>query len=346
MNKSLAFLLLFTGMVLLHPVSAAAETRTISWTAVTTYTDGTPIESTKTVTYDIFWTSDPGLTPSSLRTVAASVSLTSAVFDPDVLVMPRGQVVYFTGDAVLSTGEKSALASSYAWTVPTVTPPPAATLSGLSISGPSSVNESSSGIYTATATWSDNTTSSVTPAWSVSPTTYASIGSGGLLTTLAVTATQTATVTASYTYGGVNRTATKSVSIVDVPAGTLLPPQNVAIAGPVATSPTVLFRLSWDSVSTYADGTPIPTGSVRYTAYWTTDSALSAGSLRSLVSSTSGTSVTFDPVAAAMTPDQRIYFTTRVTTTFGEQSPLSYSVSWVVLNVGPAPPAGGTIIKR
>ena len=40
---------------------------------------------------------------------------------------------------------------------------PPATLSGLSINGPSSVSEYSTGTYTATASWSDNSTSTVTP---------------------------------------------------------------------------------------------------------------------------------------------------------------------------------------
>ena len=41
----------------------------------------------------------------------------------------------------------------------------AATLSSVSVSGPSSVNEGSSATYTATATWSDGSTTGVTPTW-------------------------------------------------------------------------------------------------------------------------------------------------------------------------------------
>jgi hypothetical protein len=47
-----------------------------------------------------------------------------------------------------------------------------------------------------------------------------------------------------------------------------------------------------------------------------------------------------------MTIDQRVYFTAVVTTTSGEQSPLSDGISWVALNPGPAAPSGGTIIRR
>ena len=437
MRKSFAALLIVLGMIPILPGRGNAETRTVFWSAVTAYTDGTPIEPTRVITYDFFWTTDAGLSPASLRTVVSSVSQTSATFDPEVVGMPRGQTVYFTGEAVLNTGEKSALAPPYSWTVPVVSPPPPRTLLSLAISGPASVNEGGSGSYTATATWSDGSTTGVTPSWSVTPTTYASIAPSGVLTTLSVTSNQSATVNASYATGGVTRTAsravtivnvaatlfslaisgpasvneggsgsytatatwsdgsttsvaptwsenstyasistggvltttavtadesvtvsgsytsggvtrntTKTVTIVDIPPGTLAPVQNVAVNGPVATSPARIFRLRWDPVVTYADGTPIPSGSARYTAYWTADPSLSAGTLRPLVSSFTGTSVDFDPAAAGMVVDQRVYFTVIVTAGSGGQSPLSAGVTWVTLNPGPAAPSGGTIIRR
>jgi hypothetical protein len=144
----------------------------------------------------------------------------------------------------------------------------------------------------------------------------------------------------------VTRTASQAVTIVDIPAGTLNPPRNVAVTGPVATSPARLFRLSWDAVSSYADGTPIPAGSARYTAYWTADPSLSQGTLRTLASSVPGNSVDFDPAAAGMAPDQRVYFTVVVTAGSGVPSPPSAGVTWVALNPGPAAPTGGTIIRR
>jgi hypothetical protein len=180
----------------------------------------------------------------------------------------------------------------------------------------------------------------------VSPSTYASIGGGGVLTTLAVTSNQTATVSASYTSGGVTKTASGVVTIVDVPPGTLAAMRNVAVTGPVATSPARLFRLSWDAVSGFADGTPIPSGTVRYTAYWTTDPSLSASTLKVLASSITETSMTFDPVSQGMAEGARVYFTTVATAPSGAMSPLSAGVSWVAGNIGPAPPSGGVIIKR
>ena len=75
------------------------------------------------------------------------------------------------------------------------------TLTGLSISGPSTVNENSTAAYTATASWSNGSTSAVSPAWSLSSTAYATVSSGGGLTTGAVSANQSVTLTASYRSG-------------------------------------------------------------------------------------------------------------------------------------------------
>lgn len=86
-------------------------------------------------------------------------------------------------------------------------------LTGLSISGPSSVNESSTAAYTATASWDDGTTSTVTPTWSENSS-FASISSSGVLSTTSVTSNQSVTVSASYSSGSVTKTVSKLVTIV------------------------------------------------------------------------------------------------------------------------------------
>jgi hypothetical protein len=121
MNKS-AMVLLLSGILGALATPAFAETRLISWAPVTSYTDGTPIEAGRTVTYTAYWTTDPGL--GSLRTIGASLATTSTTFDPTVQGMPRGGTVYFTAKAVLSTGEESVLSPAYSWVVPVVAPPP------------------------------------------------------------------------------------------------------------------------------------------------------------------------------------------------------------------------------
>jgi hypothetical protein len=122
--------LLWIGILAALATSASAEPRTISWNPVSTYTDGTPIEAGKTVTYSAYWTTDPGL--GSLRTIGTSLATTSTTFDPTVQGMPRGGTVYFTTKAVLNTGEASTLSPAYSWVVPPAatsptpspTPPP------------------------------------------------------------------------------------------------------------------------------------------------------------------------------------------------------------------------------
>jgi hypothetical protein len=92
------------------------------------------------------------------------------------------------------------------------------TLTGLTINGPSSVNESNTATYAATASWSDGATSSCTPSWAVAPTTYASISADGVLTTLPVPSDQKVFVSAAYVHEGITETDTFEVTILDVPA--------------------------------------------------------------------------------------------------------------------------------
>ena len=126
--KKAARYLLWSGILAALATPAFAETRTISWAPVTIYTDGSPIEAGKTVTYSAYWTTDPGL--GSLRAIGASLATTSTTFDPDVQGMPRGGTVYFAAKAVLNTGEESGLSPVYSWIVPIVPPKPPAPPTG------------------------------------------------------------------------------------------------------------------------------------------------------------------------------------------------------------------------
>jgi len=144
----------------------------------------------------------------------------------------------------------------------------APTLTGLTINGLSSVNESSSATYSATASWSNGSTSTVTPTWSENSA-YASISTSGVLTTTAVTANQTVTITASYTSGVVTKTATKTVTIANVPATctyTILPTSqsfpSSGGTGSVTVTPsssrcawTATESLDWVTITSGASGT-------------------------------------------------------------------------------------------
>jgi hypothetical protein len=164
-----------------------------------------------------------------------------------------------------------------------------------------------------------------------------------VLTASAVTTNQMVTVTASY--GG--KTGTMSVTIVNVAGAAPAAPGNIGITGPVSSVPTEIYRLNWDPVTTSWNGTLIDPGrTVRYTAYWTDDPTLSAGSLRQLASLISGTTLDFDPSANQMAKNQVVYLTVRAILDTGDQSSLAPSLIWRVENMGPVPPGRGRIIKK
>ncbi len=338
MKKSCAVLLACLASALALPGLSKAETRTLTWNAVTTYNDGTPIESNVYITYNIYWTSDAGLSADSLRPVVSSAVQTTDTFDPDLVGMPRGTTFYLTGETLLSTGVKSPLTPAIPSTLPN--------LSELFIGCPPSLNEGESGVCTATALWSDGSMTPVSPTWSGgSP--YASIGADGVLTAALVSGDQAAMVTAAYTFAGVTRTTSATVMIVDLSVVTIMEPKNVNVSGPLANSPSLPIRLSWDPVGVYTDGTPIPSGAiVDYSAYWTTDSTLSESSLTPLASSTLSLSVYFDPTAQGMKRNQRVYFTTRAIDSTGKKSHLSAPLSWKVSNSGLSSPTNGSIRKK
>ena len=128
---------------------------------------------------------------------------------------------------------------------------PAATLTGLSINGPSSMSEDSTAAYTATASWSDHSTSTVTPTWSVSSYAGASISPDGVLScNRPIGINEPAWVTATYSSGGITETATMVVTIVNV-AATLT---GLSINGPtpVAENSTATYKAtaSWSDHST------------------------------------------------------------------------------------------------
>lgn len=104
-----------------------------------------------------------------------------------------------TGSWKVKVVNGSAESSLYTFAVSSVSPQ----LAGLSISGPVNVAQNTSGNqYTATAIFSDGSTSTVTPTWGLSSGAPASISASGQLTANSVGANTAITVTASYTYSG------------------------------------------------------------------------------------------------------------------------------------------------
>jgi len=135
------------------------------------------------------------------------------------------ETTYFVLTAYDTEGNESGYSNEVSYQ-----PSSLATLSSLFISGNDSVNESNNENYTATATFSDGSTQTVTGSttWSENSS-YADINSNGVLIASEVLSDMTVTIQASYTYEGITETATKVVTIVDVPALNLPPGTPVIV---------------------------------------------------------------------------------------------------------------------
>ena len=137
------------------------------------------------------------------------------------------ETTYFVLTAYDTDGNESGYSNEVSYH-----PPSVATLSSLSISGNNSVNENSSTGYTATATFSDGSTQTVTGSadWTEdSP--FVSINGSGVLTASEVSDDVAVTIQASYTVGEVTKTVMKEVTIIDVPPSNL-PPSTPIIVYP------------------------------------------------------------------------------------------------------------------
>gem|GEM_PF-3488889 len=93
-----------------------------------------------------------------------------------------------------------------------------AQLTGLSINGPATVSENGNAQFSATAFFSDGSTQTVTPAWSENST-ATDISGSGLLSAGSVSADTIVTVAASYTSGGITKSASANVTVVNGGSG-------------------------------------------------------------------------------------------------------------------------------
>lgn len=124
-------------------------------------------------------------------------------------------------------------------------------LTGLSIRGPSSIPESQGGQFWADAIFSDGTTQQISPnSWNENSA-VTTITTDGFLTASAVSGDATVTVTATYTFNGVTRQATKTVTIVDNSTAHTL--SSLAISGPVSMHENSFGQFTATAI--FADGT-------------------------------------------------------------------------------------------
>jgi chitinase len=109
-------------------------------------------------------------------------------------------------------------------------PPSAPALTGISINGDDQVIENSSTDFTATANFNDGSTQTVTSSasWS-SNSPYVIVNSNGTLAASEVSSDVAVTIQVSYTVGETTMTATKVVTLVDVPALNLAPNAPVIV---------------------------------------------------------------------------------------------------------------------
>ncbi len=179
------------------------EDSSASYTARATFSNG----SIQTVSSSAVWSDD-----SSYASINNSGVLSTSEVSEDTTVTIQAS---YSFDGITKTAIKMVNIADL--TVPV-------TLSSLSISGSDFVSENNSTGYVATATFSDDTTQAVTgnTSWSENSG-YAGINSSGVLTASEVTEDSSVIIQAGYTIGGVTKTATKVMTILDVPVSNLSP---------------------------------------------------------------------------------------------------------------------------
>jgi hypothetical protein len=303
----------------INGASSVNEGATSAYTATATWSDGSTTAVTPT------WS----LSSTSYASISGSGVLTAASVTSNQTVTVNAS---YTSGGITKTATKSVTIANVA-----------AALTGITISGAASVNEGGTALYSATASWSDGTTTAVSPTWSLAGTAYAAINSVGVLTAGSVSADQTVTVNASFTAGGATRTASRAVVVVNVEQPDPASARHLRISKP-DTLPQDTWRLSWDAVTTYANGEELAAGAaVLYNVYWSRDPSLAADNLVLLTTATTATHVDFPPLSQGMVQQERVYFTLRTILGSGNPSALSEPLPWRVLNRSPVAPAKGKI---
>ncbi len=115
-TRSVIMSLVLVPVIMLYAIAAQAET--LSWNAVTTYTDGSSIGTTP-VTYTAVWSTSSSLTTPT--TLASATSSTSTAFNIGTAGMPRGSTIYFGVKSTVG-GVDSAYSTALSWLVPALAP--------------------------------------------------------------------------------------------------------------------------------------------------------------------------------------------------------------------------------
>ena len=183
------------------------ESTTESYTAIATYSDGT----TKNVTAGATWTEDSAYASTTNQGLLTASSVTS---NQSVLVTAT-----YAKNGVSRSAQKMVTITN---TVPV--------LSGLSISGSSSVIENNSNHYSAIATYSDGTTKNVTAGATWTDDSVHASMNNGILSTVEVMEDEIITITVSFTHQNITKKSQKTVTIINVPLSNMVPTRPIVIA--------------------------------------------------------------------------------------------------------------------
>ncbi len=205
-----------TGITISGPTSVDEET-TAQYSCTASWSDGT------TTTVSPSWSEN-----SAYATISASGLFTAGTVSTD--------------ENVIITASYGGKTDTHALAVENIP----ATLTGITISGPTSVDEETTAQYSCTASWSDGTTTTVSPSWSENSV-YTSISSSGLLTAGNVPADRTVTISASY--DGESDTHVVNVRYVEPP----IELTGISISGPTEVEENATERFS--CTAHYSDGT-------------------------------------------------------------------------------------------
>jgi Peptidase C10 family len=144
----------------------------------------------------------------------------------------------------------------------------------LAISGPSQINDNTSVQFTAAANYSDGSSQSATPTWSVTSG-PGSVSTSGLLTLGELSASATTTVSASATIAGITETANQNVSVVHiVPSPSLT---SLSLSGPSAVNGNATAQYA--ATAWFSDGS-----SQAVNPFWSVNSDAASISLYGLLS--------------------------------------------------------------
>ncbi len=227
----------------------------------------------------------------------------------------------------------------------------------LTINGDTQINEQSTAIYTATATYTDGSSAIVSPSWSISSGGIAIVDSGGTVTAGEVLSSSATTLTA--TFQGVSATKTvfiqnqtKTVVSLAISGETTLDEQSTAIYTVTATyndGSTAVIAPSWsvdgsglaviDSGGTLTAGSVISDTTVTLTASFSGKTTTKTVTINNLDKATLSIAVSGNTVI-----DENSTATYTATATFDDSTTAVVSPSWTLEASGLAIiDSGGTL---